>query len=307
MTLQQIEYIVALNRHRHFVKAAEECGVTQPTLSAMVQKLEDELDVKIFDRSKHPIEPTAIGVKIIRQAETTLNEMRRIQEVVDNETNSLIGTLKIGIIPTIAPYLIPDFIPSFRENYAEISLTISETRTTNILQQLQTGYLDLAIVSTPLDQPDILEIPLYYEKFVAYFSPTQRMTEIPLNPKDMPLDDLWVLQEGHCAPRQLFNFCHADTRNHMYEAGSIDTLIKIVDKSGGYTVIPELHLPFLSETQLKNVREITSPPAVREVSIIIRKDFVKERMINAVVDTVKKIIPPQLLDERLKKFSIRLK
>ena len=137
MTLQQIEYIVALNRHRHFVKAAEECGVTQPTLSAMVQKLEDELDVKIFDRSKHPIEPTAIGEKIIRQAETTLNEMRRIQEVVDNETNSLNGTLKIGIIPTIAPYLVPDFISRFRTDYGLITLTISEMRTTNILEQLK--------------------------------------------------------------------------------------------------------------------------------------------------------------------------
>ena len=307
MTLQQIEYIVALNRHRHFVKAAEECGVTQPTLSAMVQKLEEELDVKIFDRSKHPIEPTAIGEKIIRQAETTLNEMRRIQEVVDNETNSLTGTLKIGIIPTIAPYLVPDFISRFRTDYGLITLTISEMRTTNILEQLKTGNLDLAIVSTPLDQPDMLEIPLYYEKFAAYFSPTQRLTEFPLNPKDMPLDDLWVLQEGHCARRQIFNFCHAKSSNHMYEAGSIDTLVKIVDKSGGYTVIPELHLQFLTETQLKNVREITSPPAVREVSILIRKDFVKERMINAVADTVKKIIPPQMLDERLKKFSIRLK
>jgi len=307
MTLQQIEYIVALNRHRHFVKAAEECGVTQPTLSAMVQKLEDELDVKIFDRSKHPIEPTAIGEKIIRQAETTLNEMRRIQEVVDNETNSVTGTLKIGIIPTIAPYLVPDFIATFRKDYEFISLTISEMRTTNVLEQLQNGYIDLAIVSTPLDQPDMLEIPLYYEKFIAYFSPTQIHAEVPLNAKDMPLDDLWILQEGHCARRQIFNFCHAETSNHMYEAGSIDTLIKIVDKNGGYTVIPELHRPFLTENQLKNVREITSPPAVREVSILIRKDFVKERMINAVANTIKKIIPPQMLDERLKKFSIRLK
>ncbi|HQB68765.1 MAG TPA: hydrogen peroxide-inducible genes activator [Paludibacteraceae bacterium] len=307
MTLQQIEYIVTLNRHRHFVKAAEECGVTQPTLSTMVQKLEEELDVKIFDRSKYPIAPTAIGEKVIRQAEITLNEVRRIHEVVNDEINSLTGTLKIGIIPTIAPYLVPEFITRFRSEYEGITLTISEMRTTDVLEQLQIGNLDLAIISTPLEQPDILEIPLYYEKFVAYFSPTQRFTEIPLNPKDMPLDDLWVLQEGHCARRQIFNFCHAETSNHMYEAGSIDTLVKIVDKSGGYTMIPELHLQFLTEKQLKNVREINSPPAVREVSIVIRHDFVKERMINAVANTVKKIIPLQMLDERLKKFSIRLK
>lgn len=308
MTLQQMEYIVALNKHRHFVNAADECGVTQPTLSAMIQKLEEELDVKLFDRNKHPVEPTAIGEKIIRQAETALNEVRRIKEVVNNEALVLSGSLKMGVIPTIAPYLVPLFIASFKKDFGQIDLTISELRTSEIIKKLENNNLDMAILSTPIGHPDMLEIPLYYEKFVAYFSPDDPYRNSTLMASNMPMEQLWVLQEGHCARKQIFNFCGAKSRgNHTYEAGSIDTLVKIVDTNGGYTVIPEMHLKFLSEEQLKNVRQITSPPAVREISIMIRRDFMKERMINAVADTIKKVIPPAMLDERLKKFSIKLK
>ncbi len=307
MTIQQLEYIVALNRQRHFVKAAQECGVAQPTLSAMIRKLEEELEIVIFDRDKHPIEPTPIGERIIRQAERTLEEMNKIGEMVYSEVEALSGSLRIGVIPTVAPYLIPSFISSFKENYPRIELAITEMRTAMILQQLKNSLIDMAILSTPIDNADFLEIPLYYEKYVAYFSPTYNKNKIRLKASDMPTEQLWVLQEGHCARTQVFNFCHSENiHNSTYEAGSIDTLIKIVDKNGGYTVIPELHTQFLSAKQMKNIREITSPPAIREISIIIRKDYIKERMINAVADTIKSIIPEYMLDERLKKFAIRL-
>lgn len=307
MTIQQMEYIVAVNRYRHFVKAAEECGVTQPTLSMMIQKLEDELNVKIFDRNKHPIEPTETGARIIRQAEIALHEIHRIEEMVSDETKTLSGNIKIGILPTIAPYLVPQFISIFKANYPEISLSISEMKTNNIVYNIKNSLLDMAIVSTPIEEKDILEIPLYYEKFVAYFSPKEPQKDTSLNATNMPTDHLWVLQEGHCFRKQLFNFCgKTSTHNTTYEAGSIETLIKIVDCNGGYTVIPELHLPLLSEDQKANIREISSPPAIREISIIIRNDYIKEGIINAVANTIKKIIPDHMLDERLKKFSIRL-
>jgi Transcriptional regulator len=307
MTVQQLEYIIALNKHRHFVTASEQCGVTQPTLSTMIQKLESELGVSIFDRSKHPIEPTAMGARLISQAETTLREMRKMKEMVESETESLSGALKIGVIPTLAPYLVPEFIHSFRELYSQVMLTVSEMRTASLIEALRKDSVDMFIAATPLDQPDFFEIPLYYEKFVAYFAADNPFRDVPLSANQMPQENLWVLQEGHCIRSQIFNFCHNTAEyNHAFEAGSIDTLVRVVDKNGGYSVIPELHIGFLTEAQKKNVREIANPPAVREISLVIRKDFIKERLINAVADSIKKIIPENMLDERLKKFSIRL-
>jgi LysR family transcriptional regulator, hydrogen peroxide-inducible genes activator len=307
MNLQQLEYIVAVNKHRQFVIAAEQCGVTQPTLSTMIQKLEAELGISIFDRTKHPVEPTTIGRRIVAQAEATLREMRRIQELVQTETNSLAGTLKIGVIPTLAPYLIPEFIHRFRSGYAEVELTISEKPTASLIEALHRDELDMFIAATPLEQADFLEIPLYYEKFVAYFAPNHPLKTKHLSANNMPQDNLWVLQEGHCVRDQIFNFCHTQNQyNHIYEAGSIETLIRIVEKNGGYSVIPELHLDFLTDAQRQNVQPITCPPAVREISLVIKKDFIRERLINAVADTIKKIMPNHMLDERLKKFSIRL-
>ncbi len=307
MTLQQLEYIVAVERHRHFVRAAEECGVTQPTLSSMIQKLEEELGVLLFDRTKHPVEPTDIGRKIIAQAQTALNDTKRLHELVLSEITTLSGELSIGIIPTIAPYLIPKFIGQFRQHYQQVALTISEMRSANLIAHLLNSSLDMAIMATPTGNDDLLEIPLYYERFSAYFSPNHPLRDQALTASHLPDEGLWVLQEGHCLRNQVFNFCHHKPGlHHIYEAGSIDTLIKIVDQNGGYTIIPELHLEFLSPAQAANVRPIDSPPAVREVSIVIRRDYLKERMVNAVADTIKTIIPESMLDARLKKFSIKL-
>jgi LysR family transcriptional regulator, hydrogen peroxide-inducible genes activator len=307
MTVQQLEYIVALNKHRHFVTASEQCGVTQPTLSTMIQKLEAELNVSIFDRSKHPIEPTAMGLRVINQAELTLREMRKMKEMVLSETESLEGTLKIGVIPTLAPYLIPEFIHTFNTGFQQIKLSISEMPTASLIDALRREQVDMFIAATPLEQDDFYEIPLYYEKFVAYFATDNPYRDTPLSAQNMPRENLWILQEGHCLRTQIFNFCQSSIEfNHAYEAGSIETLIRIVDKNGGYSVIPELHLPFLTEDQKLNVREITCPPAVREISIVIRKDFIKERLINAVANTIKSVMPENMLNERLKKFSIKL-
>jgi LysR family hydrogen peroxide-inducible transcriptional activator len=307
MTLQQLEYIVALDKTRHFVRAAEMCGVTQPTLSAMIQKLEDELDCRIFDRSSHPIVPTEIGVAVIQQAQVVLFNVNQLKENVLVQRGTVAGNLSLAIIPTVAPYLLPGIISLFRSDYPEISLRISEMRTETIIEKLHTAEIDMAILSTPLEDPKILEVPLYYEKFIAYIAPDEPMyAQEEVSTNEMPLDHLWVLEEGHCLRNQVFNFCENKTHSSTYEAGSIDTLVKIVDRNGGYTVIPELHVDLLSETQRQNLRKIVRPEATREIALVIRHDYVREGMMNAVANTVKKIIPQHMLDARLKKFAIKL-
>lgn len=308
MTLQQLEYVLALDKTRHFVRAAELCNVTQPTLSAMIQKLEDELDCRIFDRSRQPIEPTEIGNLIIKQAQVIIYQANQLKESVQSEKETLSGSLHLAIIPTIAPYLLPQFIASFKKLYPGISLKVSEMHTDTIIEKLRIAEIDMAILSTPLDDPKILEVPLYYERFVAYISPTEPIySRTELSANDMPLDKLWVLEEGHCLRNQVFNFCNEKPQHSStYEAGSIDTLIKIVDLNGGYTIIPELHIDLLSEKQKQNLREIVKPEATREISVIIRPDFVREAVLNAVAECVKQIIPAHMLDARLKKFAIRL-
>ncbi|MEI7504825.1 MAG: LysR substrate-binding domain-containing protein [Paludibacter sp.] len=308
MTLQQLEYVLALDKTRHFVRAAELCGVTQPTLSAMVQKLEDELDCKIFDRSRNPIESTEIGKQIIRQAQDIIIQANQLKETVQSEKELLSGTLHLAIIPTIAPYLLPQFIASFKKSYPQISLKVSEMHTSTIIEKLRIAEIDMAILSTPLEDPKILEVPLYYEKFAAYISPNEAIYErAELSANDMPLEQLWVLEEGHCLRNQVFNFCTEKIQHtSTYEAGSIDTLVKIVDINGGYTVIPELHIELLNEKQKLNLRNIVNPEANREISVVIRHDFVREGMLNAVAECIKQIIPAHMLDARLKKFAIRL-
>ena len=297
-----------MDKTRHFVRAAELCGVTQPTLSAMVQKLEDEMDCKIFDRSRQPIVPTEIGKQIISQAQVILYQVNQLKESVRSEKDTLSGSLILAIIPTIAPYLLPQFIATFKSRYPNIQLKVSEMHTDTIIEKLRIAEIDMAILSTPLEDSRILEVPLYYEKFVAYISPKEPIYErTELSATNMPLDKLWVLEEGHCLRNQVFNFCNEKPRNNStYEAGSIDTLVKIVDINGGYTIIPELHIELLSEKQKLNLRDIVKPEATREISVVIRTDFVRESMLNAVAECVKQIIPSHMLDARLKKFAIKL-
>ena len=308
MTLQQLQYIISLDNNKHFMNAAEECGVTQPTLSTMIQKLEDELDVKLFDRSHQPLTTTEIGKEIVSQAKIVLKHAEFIKEMIKNKRESLEGSLNLAIIPTIAPSLLPKFLIEFRKSYPKVDLQIQEMKTSDIVLNLNQSKIDMGILATPLEIDSLLEIPVYYEKFFAYISPKEEIyKQEVLSANNMPLDNLWILQEGHCLREQVFNFCiEKRDSKPVYEAGSIDTLIKIIDENGGYTVIPELHLQFLNDHQLKNIRNIEKPQGVREVSIVITNDFIRERLLNAVVDTVKSIVPDEMIDQRLKKFAIRL-
>ncbi|MFA7116300.1 MAG: LysR substrate-binding domain-containing protein [Bacteroidales bacterium] len=308
MNIFQLRYIVALDRYRNFVKAAESCGVTQPTLSSMIQKLEEELDVIIFDRSFHPVKPTRIGEKVIDQASVILFNVDQMNELIAEEKERGKGEIKLAVITTVAPYLLPNLFKFCKKNYPDISLLTQEMTTVQIIEKLKKAEIDMAIAATPLIEPSLLEVPLYYEKFLVYISPEDPLyKEEKIVASKMPLDNLWVLKEGHCLRNQIFNFCHKQaSTSAIYEAGSIDTLIKIVDANGGYTVIPELHVNFLSEKQKENIRSFTDPIPLREISLIIRKDFVREKMLNIIADAVKQVIPSHMLDSKLKKFAIRL-
>lgn len=308
MTLQQMEYIVAIDKFRHFALAAESCGITQPTLSTMIQKLEDELGTKIFNRTNKKVVPTTIGKKIIRQAQNVVNEANRVKEMVYDEVTTTKGTLNIGILTTVAPYIVPDFIYYFRKSFPEVDLFINEMKMSDMLNQIKWGDIDTGIGVGGSAEEDILEIPLFSEKFVLYLSENCSHKLTTFTPDMLGTNRMWVLKEGHCIKDAAFSFCKSKALGkQIYEAGSIDTLIKIVDKNEGYTIIPELHKAFLTPEQLTRVRDISDvAPTTHSISLYVRSDYIRERMLNAISDTIKRTIPYEMIDEHIKKFGIKL-
>lgn len=308
MTLQQMEYIVAVDKYRHFARAAESCGITQSTLSSLIQKLESELDVTIFDRGSHPIKPTELGVEIINQAKVLLFNASQIEELVSSRKGESIGKVRLGVASTIAPYILPKMFKHLSESHPDIELYVEEARVAAIVQKLERAELDVALLATPLDNSELLEIPIYTEGFVAYVSPRENMfQEKDLDTSLLPVENVWVLREGYCPNRGVFPFCQSSTGRHaIYEAGSIETLVKIVDENGGYTIIPQLHVPLLRGCQQKNIRHLHNPNPSREIAFVVRRDYVRERLLNILADAIKAIIPAHMINERLKRFPIKL-
>ncbi len=309
MNIQQLDYIIAVDRLRHFAKSAESCGITQPTLSMMIQKLEEELGVTLFDRKKSPVEPTPIGRKIIAQAKVVKFNIKQLVEIAASARDTVDGELSIAIIPTLAPYIIPQFFSETKKRLPNLKLKISEIRTSEIIEQLNSAQIEVAIISTPINEPGILELPLYYERFIAYVSPSEKKMykKETILASELDPAGMWLLQEGHCFRSQMLNICHkSENSMQIYEAGSIDTLIRIVDNNGGYTLIPELHLSALTPQQKENIRFFTGDEPRREISFVFREDFVKERLINELVEAIKVMIPHEMLDERLSKFRVKL-
>ena len=303
-----MEYIVAIDTYRHFVKAAESCGVSQSTLSTLLKKLEEELDTIIFDRNIHPLSPTPAGEKIIAQARVILFNVQQLREMTLSEKQQSSGEVKIAVIPTVAPYIVPKLFKRLTEDSPGLQPHIFELQTPEILVKLSRAEIDMAIMATPLEQPNLLEVPLYYEKLVMYISPEEPLSsQKEVCSHDIPSEHLWMLKEGHCLRNQVLNLCEKQSGyKAIFEAGSIDTLVKIVDTNGGYTVIPELHIDLLSSGQQGHVKPLVNPEPVREISLVIRNDFVKERMLNEVASAIKKIIPEHMIDSNLKKFAIKL-
>lgn len=311
MNIQQLEYIIAVDNFRHFAKAAEASFVTQPTLSMMTQKLEEELGVKIFDRSQLPVQPTPIGVQIINQARVIVSQVKQIKEIIQEEKGIVKGVFKLGIIPTIAPYLLPRLMVRHEENGFDIELVIEESATHQIIDGLLNGALDGAILATPLKNDKIKEYPIYYEKFYAYVSPreTSLYAKKELEEDDLNINRLWLLEEVHCFRSQILRICNTRKRKNShslftYEAGSIGTLINIVDNNRGLTIIPEMAIEQLNDKQKQNIRPLKGISPVREISLVTRKEFLRERVLSIIVDEVKKAVPAELVNPELKKFVI---
>jgi len=311
MNIQQLEYIIAVDNHRHFAKAAEASFVTQPTLSMMIQKLEDELSVKIFDRSQLPVQPTPIGTQIINQARVIVSQVKQVKEIIQEEKGIVQGVFKMGIIPTIAPYLLPRLMKAHDDNGFDIVLVIEETTTGQIIEKLMSGALDGAILATPLKNDKIREYPIYYERFYAYVSPreTSLYAKKELEEDDLNINRLWLLEEVHCLRGQILKLCSMRRRKSShslfsYEAGSINTLINIVDNNSGLTIIPEMAIDELNERQKRNVRPLKDITPVREISLITRKEFLRERVLDILISEVKQAVPKALLDPELKKFIV---
>jgi len=300
MTLVQLEYIVAVDTWRHFATAAAKCFVTQPTLSMQIHKLEEELGVKLFDRSKVPVVPTVEGMEIIRQARVVLKETERLGEIIRERKGEMVGEIRLGILPTLAPYLLPLFLNSFLQRYPSIRLNITELTTEAIVERLKKNLLDAGLLATPLHEPGMFEQPLFYEEFVVYVSPAEpAYRKRYVLADDIDVRHLWLLEEGHCMRSQIMHLCEFKSRvqgvnNLHYEAGSIETLKKMVELHDGITILPELALADLTPQQQKWVRHFKAPAPVREISLVTHRNFVKQRILEALREQILQSIPPRM-------------
>ncbi|UKM66096.1 hydrogen peroxide-inducible genes activator [Flavobacteriaceae bacterium GSB9] len=295
MTITQLYYVLAVAENQNFTKAAEKCFVTQPTLSMQIQKLEDELDIQIFDRSKKPIELTDVGQKIVTQARNIVNESYRIQDIVDQQKGFIGGEFKLGIIPTIMPTLLPMFLKTFIKKHPKVKLKIEELTTEEIIARIKDGHLDAAIAATPLEQENIKERVLYYEPFVSYIPKGHRLhTNQKIEVADLDINDMLLLEDGHCFRDGVINLCKAfkDQSDDQFqlESGSIETLIKLSNEGLGMTLLPYLHTLDINDNEKQNLHYFNEPSPAREVSILYHKSELKMQIIEALQDVIASII-----------------
>lgn len=299
MTLQQLEYILAVNQFRHFAKAAEYCRVTQPTLSAMIQKLEEELDTRIFDRSQQPVCPTPVGIHIIEQAQNILVQANRIKNIIEEEKHSLTGTFKLGILPTVAPYLLPRFFPQLMKKYPDLDIRVVEMKTNDIKKALQTGEIDAGIVASLAGMEELQQTPLFYEQFFAYVSREDALfnNEV-IRTSDLNGEQLWLLDEGHCFRDQLVRFCQmksARASQLTYHLGSMETFMRMVESGKGVTFIPELAVLQLGDAQKELVRSFAIPCPTRQVVLLTNKNFIRHTLLEVLVKEIKLSVPKEML------------
>ena len=295
MTITQLQYVLAVAEYKNFTLAAEKCFVTQPTLSMQIQKVEDELDIQIFDRSKKPIQLTEIGQKIVNQAKNIVNEADRIQDIVHQQKGFIGGEFRLGIIPTIMPTLLPMFLKNFIKKYPKVKLIIDELNTDDIIFKLNNGHLDAAIAATPLNEEKIKEVVLYFEPFVAYIPENhESFSKKEIEISDLNLDEILLLQDGHCFRDSVLNLCKNNTNsehNHFQiESGSFETLIKLADEGLGTTLLPYLHTLDLKEKDQVKLRQFKEPKPAREVSLIYPKNELKIHIIDALRSSISAVV-----------------
>lgn len=307
MTLQQLRYIVAIDDYRHFGKAAEACGLTQSTLSLMVKKLEEELDVRLFDRDAHPVSPTEIGRKVIDQAKVVLYNVEQVAQLTRSEKESLSGPLRIALISTVSPVLVPGLFKYLGEQHPTLSLQTEEMLTGTIKDRLRKAEVDMGILAGPVREPGLLEIPLYHERFLAYVSPDNpAYAQESIRRETLAGQPLWIIRDGlrllDTKDLQEGGFSY----ERYFEGGRVGILIQVVNDNGGITIIPETHQGFILYSQQHCIRPIVDPVPSRTISLVIRSDYIHEAKLNAVVDAVKRIVPGALLDNVLRKGRLVL-
>lgn len=300
MTFTQLEYIIAVDAWRHFGTAAEKCFVTQPTLSMQIQKLEEELGIKIFDRSKQPVMATEVGAEIIEQARQIINSKNHLWDTVQLKKGILAGELRIGIIPTLAPYLLPLFIQSFTKKYPQVRLVVNEMMTDLLIARLREGKIDAGILVTPLQEAGIKEYVLFYEEMMAYVSKkNSAYAKTYVLPQDIDPNKLWLLEEGHCFRSQIENLCELrkssiEASHFEYEAGSIETLIRMIELNDGVTIIPELATLDMPVKQMQLIRHFKKPVPMREVSLVVHRNQVKKRLVDMLRQEILQAVPEKI-------------
>ncbi|WP_077154766.1 hydrogen peroxide-inducible genes activator [Bacteroides bouchesdurhonensis] len=299
MTIQQLEYILAVDQFRHFARAAEYCRVTQPTLSAMIQKLEDELGVKLFDRTMQPVCPTAIGEKVISQARIILAQAAQVKEIISEEKQTLTGVFRLGVLPTIAPYLLPRFFPQLMEKYPELDIRVTEMKTQDVQQALHSGDIDAGIIANKLEDSFLMEETLFYEQFYGYVSKKEPLFKHEvIRTSDITGERLWLLDEGHCFRDQLIRFCQIEAvkvSQMAYHLGSMETFMRMVESGKGITFIPELAVAQLSEEQRELVRPFAIPRPTRQIVLVTSKDFIRYSLLNVLKEEIQAAIPKNML------------
>jgi LysR family hydrogen peroxide-inducible transcriptional activator len=301
MTLTQLEYVLAVNKYRHFGKAAKACFVTQPTLSMQIQKLEDELEVILFDRSKSPILPTAEGELIIEQAKTVVREHKRIFDLVQRARDELAGDFRLAVIPTLSTYILPLFLRSFVESYPNVNLIIDECKTEEIVALLAADEIDVGLLVTPLHDPSLIERVLCYEPFYLFVAPDHALCKKKkIAQDDLRLPEIWLLNKGNCFRDQVLNICSESEEeavvreNIRFASGNLETLKNMVLTSSGYTILPHLAVGQLPEQLRKLVREFRPPVPTREVSLVYGRRVLRQRMIDALEEEILRALPAEL-------------
>lgn len=295
MTITQLQYVLAVAEHKNFTLAAEKSFVTQPTLSMQVQKLEDELDILIFDRTKKPISITQVGEKIVAQAKNIVNEANRIKDIVDQEKGFIGGEFTLGIIPTIMPTLLPMFLKTFINKYPKVNLIIKEQNTETLIKNIQDGHIDAGIAATPLEIEFIKERPLYYEPFVGYVPKNHKLNSLEkLTPEDLDINNVLLLKDGHCFRDGIINLCNVpkdfNDEHFQLQSGSFETLINLSNEGLGMTLLPYLNTLELDTLKKENLKYFINPSPAREVSLIYHKNELKSQITEALKDVISSVV-----------------
>ena len=300
MTLQQLEYVLAVARHGHFGRAADACNVTQPTLSAMIGKLEEEIGAKLFDRNRQPIVPTIVGERVINRAREVLDQADTIKDIVLEEKQSLGGMFRIGILPTIAPYLLPRFFPQMMKKYPMLDIRVREMKTHEIKEALIQGDIEAGILANIEGLEDYEQTVLFYEKYIGYVARTDALfkKEVIRTSDVAASRELWLLDEGHCFRDQMVRFCQmksSQTSQLAYNLGSMETFMRMVESGMGITFIPELAEMQLSDQQRELVRPFAIPVPTRQLLLITRRDFIRQTLLDVIVKEIQASIPKEML------------